>query len=39
VHLAEINFEAFYQQRLQAIAAQQQQDAAGLVMPDGSRLS
>lgn len=38
VHLAEINFEAFYQQRLQALAQQQeeQQNAAGLVMPDGS---
>jgi preprotein translocase subunit SecB len=34
VHLAEINFEAFYQQRLQALAAQQNQ--AGLVMPDGT---
>ena len=38
VHLAEINFEAFYQQRLQALAAQQQeqQSASGIVMPDGS---
>ncbi|RJG03395.1 protein-export chaperone SecB [Noviherbaspirillum sedimenti] len=38
VHLAEINFEAFYQQRLQSLAQQQeaQQNAAGLVMPDGS---
>jgi preprotein translocase subunit SecB len=37
VHLAEINFEVFYQQRLQAMAEQQQpQNAAGLVMPDGS---
>jgi len=38
VHLAEINFEAFYQQRLQGLAQQQeeQQNAAGLVMPDGS---
>jgi preprotein translocase subunit SecB len=38
VHLAEINFEAFYQQRLQALAEQQQQQAggAGLVMPDGT---
>jgi preprotein translocase subunit SecB len=38
VHLAEINFEAFYQQRLQALAEQQQQEAggAGLVMPDGT---
>jgi preprotein translocase subunit SecB len=36
VHLAEINFEAFYQQRLQAIAQQQDQAAPGIVMPDGS---
>ncbi len=40
IHLAEINFEAFYQQRLQALAEQQAQQenagAAGLVMPDGS---
>ncbi|MBI1890307.1 MAG: protein-export chaperone SecB [Burkholderiales bacterium] len=35
VHLAEINFEVFYQQRMQA-AAQQQGQGAGLVMPDGS---
>jgi preprotein translocase subunit SecB len=34
VHLAEINFEVFYQQRLQALA--EQQTSAGLVMPDGS---
>lgn len=34
VHLAEINFEVFYQQRVQALA--EQQNAAGLVMPDGS---
>ncbi|MBC7414971.1 MAG: protein-export chaperone SecB [Herminiimonas sp.] len=34
VHLAEINFEVFYQQRLQALA--EQQKAGGLVMPDGS---
>lgn len=34
VHLAEINFEVFYQQRLQALATQQ--NGAGLVMPDGS---
>ena len=33
-HLAEINFEVFYQQRAQALA--EQQNAAGLVMPDGS---
>lgn len=36
VHLAEINFEVFYQQRMQALAAQQQPAGAGLVMPDGS---
>jgi preprotein translocase subunit SecB len=39
VHLAEINFEAYYQQRLQAAteAAQQATNgAAGLVMPDGT---
>lgn len=37
VHLAEINFEAFYQQRLQALSEQQQQQGgSGLVMPDGS---
>lgn len=38
VHLSEINFEVFYQQRLQALAEQQQQqpDGSGLVMPDGS---
>jgi preprotein translocase subunit SecB len=38
VHLAEINFEAFYQQRLQALAEQQQQQpqGSGLVMPDGT---
>ena len=38
VHLSEINFELFYQQRLQALAEQQgqQADGAGIVMPDGS---
>jgi preprotein translocase subunit SecB len=36
VHLAEINFEAFYQQRLQALAEQQQQNSPGIVMPDGT---
>ena len=40
VHLSEINFEAYYQQRVQAAmeAAQQAQGnaASGLVMPDGS---
>ena len=35
VHLAEINFEVFYQQRAQALA-EQQKNAANLVMPDGS---
>ncbi len=34
VHLSEINFESFYQQRAQAMAAQQQQ-GAGIVMPNG----
>lgn len=39
VHLAEINFEVYYQQRMQAAAAAQQAEAngaTGLVMPDGS---
>jgi preprotein translocase subunit SecB len=37
VHLSEINFEVFYQQRLQAMAEQaHQQNGSGLVMPDGS---
>jgi preprotein translocase subunit SecB len=36
VHLAEINFEAFYQQRLQALAEQQQQAESGIVLPDGT---
>ena len=37
VHLAEINFETFYQQRLQALAEQQKTEGGpGLVMPDGS---
>jgi len=36
VHLAEINFEVFYQQRAQALTEQQQQNASGLVMPDGT---
>jgi preprotein translocase subunit SecB len=35
VHLAEINFEAFYQQRMEALAGQQPA-GSGLVMPDGS---
>jgi preprotein translocase subunit SecB len=40
VHLADINFEAYYQQRLQAAAGAAQEaqanGASGLVMPDGS---
>lgn len=37
IHLAEINFEVFFQQRQQALAEQQkQQGGAGIVMPDGS---
>jgi preprotein translocase subunit SecB len=37
VHLAEINFEVFYQQRAQALAEQQQQQGnPGIVMPDGT---
>jgi preprotein translocase subunit SecB len=36
VHLAEINFEVFYQQRAQAAAQQQAEGSSGLVMPDGS---
>ena len=38
VHLSEINFEVFYQQRQQALAEQQKQQGGGggLVMPDGS---
>lgn len=45
VHLAEINFEVFYQQRLQALAQQgqeqgqgqeQEQEASSIIMPDGS---
>jgi preprotein translocase subunit SecB len=37
VHLSEINFEVFYQQRLQAMAQQQQpQGASGIIMPDGT---
>jgi len=39
VHLAEINFEAYYQQRVQAAAEAAQQQAngtSGLVMPDGT---
>lgn len=37
IHLSELNFEAFYQQRLQNLAAQQAN--SGLVMPDGSAAS
>lgn len=36
VHLSEINFEAYYQQRVEALAEQQKQAGAGLVMADGS---
>jgi preprotein translocase subunit SecB len=36
VHLAEINFELFFQQRLQALAQQQQTNGSGIVMADGS---
>ncbi|GGI19818.1 MAG: protein-export chaperone SecB [Oxalicibacterium faecigallinarum] len=39
VHLSEINFELFYQQRLQAFAEQQKEAGAGLVMADGSTAS
>jgi preprotein translocase subunit SecB len=37
VHLSEINFEMFYQQRQEALA-QQGAQASGLIMPDGSRV-
>lgn len=37
VHLSEINFEMFYQQRQVALAEQQQQASSGIVMPDGSQ--
>lgn len=33
VHLSEINFEVFYQQRQQAIA---EQNASGILLPDGA---
>jgi preprotein translocase subunit SecB len=40
VHLSEINFEVFYQQRIEALAKQQSQlqsqGGSGIVMPDGS---
>lgn len=40
VHLSEINFELFYQQRLQALAEEQQKkEGRGLVMPDDSSAS
>ncbi len=36
VHLSEINFEVFYQQRLEALAQQQTDNSSGIVMADGS---
>ncbi len=36
VHLTEINFEVFYQQRLAAMAQQQTESSSGIVMADGS---
>jgi preprotein translocase subunit SecB len=36
VHLAEINFEVFYQQRMQALSEQKPAENGELVMPDGS---
>ncbi len=36
VHLTEINFEVFYQQRLAALAQQQAGSSSGIVMADGS---
>ena len=36
VHLSEINFEVFYQQRLEALAQQQAENSTGIVMADGS---
>jgi preprotein translocase subunit SecB len=33
VHLSEINFEVFYQQRQQSIAEQQEQNGASVVTP------
>ncbi len=36
VHLTEINFEVFYQQRLAALAQQQAESSSGIVMADGS---
>ncbi|CAL63082.1 Protein export chaperone SecB [Herminiimonas arsenicoxydans] len=36
VHLSEINFEVFYQQRLEALAQQHASNGSGIVMPDGS---
>jgi preprotein translocase subunit SecB len=39
VHLSEINFEVFYQQRQQSIAEQQQQNGASVVTPYSSTAS
>lgn len=36
IHLNEINFEVFYQQRLEAFAQQQKDSGSGIVMADGS---
>ncbi len=36
VHLSEINFEVFYQQRQQALAQEQATNGSGIVMADGS---
>lgn len=36
VHLTEINFEVFYQQRLAALEQQQAASSSGIVMADGS---
>ena len=35
VHLAEVNFQSFYEQRMAAIA-EQKQNGTGILMPDGS---
>jgi preprotein translocase subunit SecB len=37
VHLSEINFEVFYEQRRAALAQQEQAGGAGIIMPDGSQ--
>lgn len=34
VHLSEINFQVFYQQRQQSLVEQQQQNSAGATMPE-----